>query len=162
MLAFFLGTFGAHRFYLGQHWKGIFSILFFWTYIPTIISFIDVIVFAAMSQDKFDDKYNNVTSNSNAEQCTVCNKNLMFMNKPMWGLGKLNDGTRLCYNCFSKMTKLDSGFMSNSKKKYDTNLVRQVLSGTPVSLLAFSSSNNKTVANFNSDKPKFGRIEKTH
>lgn len=146
LLAFFLGTFGAHRFYLGQHWKGIFSILFFWTYIPTIISFIDVIVFAAMSQDKFDDKYNNVTSNSNAEQCTVCNKNLMFMNKPMWGLGKLNDGTRLCYNCFSKMTKLDSGFMSNSKKKYDTNLVRQVLSGTPVSLLAFSSSNNKTVS----------------
>lgn len=142
LLAFFLGTFGIHRFYLGQYWKGIFSILFCWTYIPTIISLIDVIVFAVMSQDKFDTKYNNYQNYTNSQACSTCNKNLVFMNTPLWGLGKLSDGTRLCYNCFSKMTKLDSTFMSNSKNKYDTNLVRQALSGTPVSSLSFASSSN--------------------
>ena len=59
LLALFLGGFGAHRFYLGQYWRGIFCILFFITWIPTIISLIDVLIFGLMSQEKFDDKYNN-------------------------------------------------------------------------------------------------------
>src|SRR5690606_18289118 len=29
LLALFLGTFGVHRFYLGQYWRGIFYVLFF-------------------------------------------------------------------------------------------------------------------------------------
>lgn len=60
LLALFLGTFGAHRFYLGQYWRGIFYVLFFWTWIPTFISWIDVIIFGVMSQDKFDEKYNGI------------------------------------------------------------------------------------------------------
>lgn len=72
LLALFLGTFGAHRFYLGQYWKGIFYILFFWTYIPTIISLIDVVVFAVMSQGKFDDKYNSLTLRSAVQNCSGC------------------------------------------------------------------------------------------
>lgn len=60
LLALFFGTWGIHRFYLGQYWRGIFSVLFCWTYIPTFISLLDVIIFAAMSKDKFDDKYNNL------------------------------------------------------------------------------------------------------
>ncbi|MBB5332556.1 TM2 domain-containing membrane protein YozV/SpoVK/Ycf46/Vps4 family AAA+-type ATPase [Chryseobacterium koreense] len=142
LLALFFGTFGIHRFYLGQNWKGIFSILFFWTYIPTIISLFDVLVFAVMPRDKFDSKYNRLHNSTNAQTCSSCNKNLAFINTPLWGLGKLNDGTRLCYDCFSKMTKLDSNFKSDSKNKYDTHLVRQVLSGTPVSFLSFDSSSN--------------------
>lgn len=140
LLAFFLGTFGAHRFYLGQHWKGIFSILFCWTYIPTIISFIDVIVFAVMSQDKFDDKYNNAISSSIVQNCSGCGTPLTFMTTPNFGGGKLKDGGRVCRECFGKVAKVDVGFGLNSKKKYDTNLVRQVLSGTPVSSLSFTSS----------------------
>lgn len=142
LLAFFLGTFGAHRFYLGQHWKGIFSILFCWTYIPTIISFIDVIVFAVMSQDKFDDKYNNAISSSIVQNCSGCGTPLTFMTTPNFGGGKLKDGGRVCRECFGKVAKVDVGFGLNSKKKYDTNLVRQVLSGTPVSSLSFTSSYN--------------------
>lgn len=142
LLAFFLGTFGAHRFYLGQHWKGIFSILFFWTYIPTVISLIDVIVFAVMSQDKFDNKYNNVTLNSTVQNCSGCGTPLTFMTTPNFGGGKLKDGGRVCKECFGKVAKVDAGFGLNSKKKYDTNLVRQVLSGTSISSLSFSSSNN--------------------
>lgn len=72
LLALFLGTFGAHRFYLGQYWKGIFYILFFWTYIPTIISLIDVVVFAVMSQGIFDDKYNSLTLRSAVQNCSGC------------------------------------------------------------------------------------------
>ena len=49
VLAFFIGTFGIHRFYLGQYWKGIFSVLFCWTFIPTIVSIIDCIVFSFMT-----------------------------------------------------------------------------------------------------------------
>lgn len=142
LLAFFLGTFGAHRFYLGQHWKGIFSILFFWTYIPTVISLIDVIVFAVMSQDKFDDKYNNATSNSSVQDCSGCGTPLTFMTTPNFGGGKLKDGGRVCRECFGKVAKVDGGFGLNSKKKYDTNLIRQVLSGTPVSSLSFATSYN--------------------
>lgn len=64
LLAFFLGAFGAHRFYLRQYWKGIFSILFCWTYIPFIISLIDVVIFIVMKKDEFDKKYNNIIVNS--------------------------------------------------------------------------------------------------
>lgn len=70
LLAFFLGTFGAHRFYLGQYWRGIFYVLFFWTWIPTFISLIDVIIYAVMSQDKFDNKYNGITSLPTSKKTT--------------------------------------------------------------------------------------------
>ena len=41
LLAFFLGTFGAHRFYMGQTGLGILYLLFFWTGIPAIVGFIE-------------------------------------------------------------------------------------------------------------------------
>ncbi|HHH50141.1 MAG TPA: NINE protein [Saprospiraceae bacterium] len=56
ILAFFLGGFGIHRFYLGQIGLGIFYILFFW--ISWFIGFIDFIVLLAMDQKEFDFKYN--------------------------------------------------------------------------------------------------------
>jgi TM2 domain-containing membrane protein YozV len=41
LLAFFLGGFGAHRFYMGQIGLGILYALFFWTFIPAFIAFIE-------------------------------------------------------------------------------------------------------------------------
>lgn len=41
LLALFLGTFGAHHFYLRRHGLGILYCLFFWTGIPTVVSFIE-------------------------------------------------------------------------------------------------------------------------
>src|SRR5271155_5021911 len=41
LLALFLGTFGAHHFYLRKPGLGIVYILFCWTGIPTIISFVE-------------------------------------------------------------------------------------------------------------------------
>jgi TM2 domain-containing membrane protein YozV len=58
ILAFFLGGFGVHRFYLGQVGKGVLYLLFCWTPIPWIIAFIDSIVFLATSEKSFNFKYN--------------------------------------------------------------------------------------------------------
>ncbi|MEM8526630.1 MAG: NINE protein [Bacteroidota bacterium] len=58
VLAFFLGTFGIHRFYLGQIWLGILHCVLIVTGISTIIGFIDAMVFFSMDQDRFDGKYN--------------------------------------------------------------------------------------------------------
>src|SRR6201993_3586424 len=41
LLALFLGTFGAHHFYLHKNGLGILYIIFCWTGIPTIISIVE-------------------------------------------------------------------------------------------------------------------------
>lgn len=41
LLALFLGTFGIHKFYLGQTGWGIFYLLISWTGIPAILGFIE-------------------------------------------------------------------------------------------------------------------------
>lgn len=58
LFAFFLGGFGAHKFYLGQGGKGVFYLLFFWTLIPGFIAFIEFIILLTMSDEAFDAKYN--------------------------------------------------------------------------------------------------------
>ncbi len=58
VLAFFLGGVGGHKFYLGEIGWGIIYAIFFWTYIPTIVGFVEAIVLVSMSQDDFDQKYN--------------------------------------------------------------------------------------------------------
>lgn len=58
LLAFFLGAFGAHQFYLGRKGLGILYIVFFWTLIPSLLAFIDFIMLIVMRDDEFDKKYN--------------------------------------------------------------------------------------------------------
>ena len=43
ILAFTLGTFGAHWFYLGRPGRGVWYAIFFWTGIPTIIGIVDAV-----------------------------------------------------------------------------------------------------------------------
>ena len=57
LLAFLVGGFGVHRFYLGQWW-GVFYLLLVWTMIPGLISVIEAIVFLCTSDKSWDDKYN--------------------------------------------------------------------------------------------------------
>ncbi len=57
LLAFFLGGLGIHKFYLGQVGLGIVYLIFFWTFIPAIIAFIEFIIFLAMSDETFSERY---------------------------------------------------------------------------------------------------------
>lgn len=57
LLAIFLGGIGAHRFYLGKTISGIFYLLFFWTFIPAIIAFIEGIILLTMPDSDFVKKY---------------------------------------------------------------------------------------------------------
>lgn len=58
IFAFFLGSFGIHKFYLNRPGKGILYLLFCWTFIPGLISFIEGILLILMTDDAFDYKYN--------------------------------------------------------------------------------------------------------
>lgn len=58
ILAFLLGGFGIHKFYLGQTVLGCIYLLFCWAFIPVFIALIDFFIFIFMSQNKFDLKYN--------------------------------------------------------------------------------------------------------
>jgi TM2 domain-containing membrane protein YozV len=60
LLAWFLGAFGAHKFYLGQTGLGVLYLLFFWTLIPCLIAFVEMIILATMSDAAFNQKYGGV------------------------------------------------------------------------------------------------------
>jgi TM2 domain-containing membrane protein YozV/Tfp pilus assembly major pilin PilA len=57
LLTFFLGGFGAHRFYLGNYILGTIYLLFFWTGIPSLIAFVELLVFLFTSSDSIEDNY---------------------------------------------------------------------------------------------------------
>ena len=61
VLAAFLGGLGVHRFYLGKIVSGILYIVFSWTGIPLLISFIETYLIAFASPKNWADKYNNGT-----------------------------------------------------------------------------------------------------
>ncbi|ADR19753.1 TM2 domain-containing protein [Calditerrivibrio nitroreducens] len=57
LFAFFLGGLGVHKFYLGQVGRGILYLLFCWTFIPSIVAFIEFIILLTMSDETFNKKY---------------------------------------------------------------------------------------------------------
>jgi TM2 domain-containing membrane protein YozV/ribosomal protein L40E len=59
LFAFFLGSFGAHKFYLSQIGLGVIYLLFCWTLIPGLVAFIEFILFLTMTDDEFNRKYGN-------------------------------------------------------------------------------------------------------
>jgi TM2 domain-containing membrane protein YozV len=60
ILAFFFGGIGAHKFYTNKPLLGILYILFCWTFIPSFISFIDMIALLIMNDSEFDKKVNHI------------------------------------------------------------------------------------------------------
>jgi len=59
IIAFGMGWFGMHKFYLGKWGWGLIYILFSWTTLPLIISVIEGVLYLLMSDEEFDFKYNN-------------------------------------------------------------------------------------------------------
>lgn len=57
LLAFFLGGFGVHKFYLGEVGLGLLYLFFCWTFIPAVIAMIEGIVYLATSDRRFTQKY---------------------------------------------------------------------------------------------------------
>ena len=47
-LCFFGGWFGLHEFYLRKYLSGSLYLLFFWTFIPLLLSVIDFIVYSIL------------------------------------------------------------------------------------------------------------------
>ncbi|CAD5980235.1 NINE protein [Planktothrix agardhii] len=58
LIAFFLGAFGIHKFYLGENFGGILYFLFSWTFIPAILAFFDFMSLLLMSDQTFDARFN--------------------------------------------------------------------------------------------------------
>jgi TM2 domain-containing membrane protein YozV len=59
LLGIFLGAFGAHHFYLGNTARGLIYFLLFWTIIIPIIGLVEGIMIITMTDEEFDNKYNN-------------------------------------------------------------------------------------------------------
>ena len=57
LFALLLGGLGVHKFYLGRVLQGVIYLLFFWTFLPAIISLIEGIVYLTMSDAEFAKKY---------------------------------------------------------------------------------------------------------
>lgn len=57
LLAIFLGSFGLHKFYLGQVTWGLLYLFLFWSSISTILGFIEGIYYLTMSDKDFEAKY---------------------------------------------------------------------------------------------------------
>jgi TM2 domain-containing membrane protein YozV len=76
ILAYFLGTFGIHKFYLGKK-SGWLYLIFCWTGIPSIIGVVEAIIYCVTSQEKFDMQYNNeyyiLDTVSNASDVMILN-----------------------------------------------------------------------------------------
>lgn len=57
LFALLLGGLGIHWFYLGRIGRGFACILFSWTFIPTMISFIDGILFLCKTEEEWAQQY---------------------------------------------------------------------------------------------------------
>ncbi|MFT3734734.1 MAG: NINE protein [Rhodocyclaceae bacterium] len=57
LLTFFAGGLGAHKFYLKKPWWGLLYLLFFWTWIPGLVAFIEFIIYLCTSEESLNEKY---------------------------------------------------------------------------------------------------------
>ena len=72
LLAIFLGDFGAHKFYLGKNGTGLFYLIFFWTFVPAVIGFLEGIVLLSMDEKIFNERYNLNTSTQTKGEMKKC------------------------------------------------------------------------------------------
>ena len=71
LLCLFLGWVGAHKFYLGQTSAGVLYLIFSFTGIPFVISFVELIILIFMSENEFNGRYNYSTTNTGRQNVVV-------------------------------------------------------------------------------------------
>ena len=59
LLAFALGDFGAHRFYLGETGLGVLYLIFFWTLIPCLIGIIEAVFLMSRRVQRYNENLSN-------------------------------------------------------------------------------------------------------
>jgi hypothetical protein len=57
ILAILLGTFGAHKFYLGKTGVGVLYLCFSWTFVPTIVGIVEGAIYLSKSDEEFREQY---------------------------------------------------------------------------------------------------------
>lgn len=57
LLTFFFGGLGIHKLYLGKKLQALLCFLFCWTFVPSIIAFVELITYLIASEDELDRKY---------------------------------------------------------------------------------------------------------
>jgi TM2 domain-containing membrane protein YozV len=57
LFTFFLGGVGAHKFYLHKYLQGVLYLVFCWTAIPSLIAFIEFILYIFKSEEDLQAKY---------------------------------------------------------------------------------------------------------
>lgn len=131
-LALFFAAFGVHYFYLRQYWKGSLLIWVVWVIMPIVTGISGVFWlwalgyllltayyvwdFNKMTEEDFDVEYNHFKV---FQHCDGCGKRLFWYNKPMWGIGRLSDDKRICFNCFKIVLDADPEISRNFKRTYN-------------------------------------------
>lgn len=113
VLALFLGDIGIHKFYLGQAGQGILYLLLCWTFIPVVLSIIDIIHYLLMSEEDFQTKYGGgyvanpqqMYQQPSQHQFSQVQTNTQgrFVFCPSCGT-KVEVGTKFCTNCGSQIS----------------------------------------------------------
>lgn len=57
LLALLFGSFGIHKFYLGQKTQGILYLVFFWTLIPALLGIVDAARYLLLDDEEFAARY---------------------------------------------------------------------------------------------------------
>jgi|GEM_PF-326129 len=57
ILAVALGSFGAHKFYLGKYAQGFIYLALFWTFIPMFVAFVEALIYLFTPEDSFSSRY---------------------------------------------------------------------------------------------------------
>ena len=98
LLAFFLGSFGIHRFYLGQNKLGVAYLLFCWTLIPFFLGILDAVLLFLKHQDDFDLEYNSEYYLDRSER--------MYLEDDFNGRTKIESNRRIPYSTADEIEKL--------------------------------------------------------
>ena len=108
LLDFFLGGLGVHKFYL-RKWTGVFYLILCWTYIPTIVSFIEGILYLTNGEREFNRKYNKERIAYQQQSSDYLEQNYNSDNIE-------TSLSKICQNC-GKENEIDSNFCERCGNK---------------------------------------------